>query len=298
MIEKRRQQALEKRRSLSSLPGTLTKEQQDRIEVRRKEALEKRRRAQQYEKAHAITAPSPNVIQSDVIDKLQHGMHKTFNQINQEATQVSWKKPSEASVDTTHCIVIPESPTPTISATETDQVRPDDFWDDIEAAAEIVLWENEHQAEGALELPTENAVSNDNQNTNTSVSKQIRPGNVKVGTTSDAAIPSISQELVAAAEIIQWETNQENYMNASNNGVCRPSDDSDSDPVAKAPQLQLLPVQVTDDSEHEQEAIVTRSRDGCEMFEPDLCRGTHDKLKPHRKRLMAAAPQSSQYKCF
>ncbi|KAL4137538.1 hypothetical protein PRIC2_001057 [Phytophthora ramorum] len=172
-----------------SSPETLTKEQHELIEKRRRDALERRKHAQQ---ATGVKRVQPSAVPMDHVANAA----KTF----QDGLQTMQSR------DQTRRIVTPEHLPTTNSGAEAEHVRPEYFWDDLEAAAEIVQWEHEHMAEAALEqIPPKTPRGFDGTIQKASGRQMLRDE----GSTRSHGISSLSQELAAAAEIIQWEKEHE-----------------------------------------------------------------------------------------
>ncbi|ETP20145.1 hypothetical protein F441_06077 [Phytophthora nicotianae CJ01A1] len=291
LIEKRRQEALERRRLPTSPPGTLTKEQQERIEKRRREALEKRRRVQNF---GMNRVQPPAVIQPDPAHTSRYGLLPSVAPLrHQQPPQVSRIEASRPTSNTTHRVVTPDNlPTTTTNqAVEIEPARPDYFWNDFEAAAEIVQWEHEHMAEAALVQPPAKTPRDFNRQVDAlQHSQHIQYEKPRTRTPPGSGIPSISQELAAAAEIIQWEKEHEIVPDVP--APCRLGENSDNDPEFDAPQFQLLPVQVIDDVDHERNAIkpVHLQRGSAQ---PGLKLPNNDpqlKSRSHRKRPLVTSP--------
>ncbi|CAI5711989.1 unnamed protein product [Peronospora farinosa] len=230
--------------STSSSPKTLTKEQLNLIETRRQEALARRRRIQQAARAPVY---SPVVIRPDSAD---HGLQSVIVPIQehhvsppQDLRRTSSKSAGQSN-SITHRVVTPEKTPTTNKVVETEHVRPQCFWDDLEAAAEIVQWENEQMAEVALEQLPATTATNVNQEFGTLQHEVRQLTEVETPNIQPPAVVSLSQELLAAADIIQWEKEHE-----------VPGDSSGSDHELEAPQFQLLPVQITDDCEQQNEKL-------------------------------------------
>ncbi|KAG3109485.1 hypothetical protein PI124_g5186 [Phytophthora idaei] len=290
LIERRRQEALERRRPPSPL-GALTEEQQERIEKRRREALEKRRRAKNSGMIHV---QPPAVIQPDSADNSRYGLQPSVvppHYLYQQPPQVS-RIEARPTASTSHRVVTPDNLPATNQVVKTQQTRPDFFWDDLEAAAEIAQWENEHMAEVTLVQPSLAKTPRGFSRKDDALqhSQRMRQGNPKTRTPPDSAISTISQELAAAAEIIQWEKEHEVFPDVP--AIRRPGGSSDSDPELDAPQFQLLPVQVTDDFEHQQNAIEAVHPQGNSAKSGRNLPRNNPQLKSrsHRKRPLVAAP--------
>ncbi|KAF4046658.1 hypothetical protein GN244_ATG01049 [Phytophthora infestans] len=278
-IKKKRQEAFERRRLPSSPPGTLTKEQQERIEQRRREALEKRRRAQNSEVCHV---QPPVVIQPNLADTSRQSFQPSAAPLqNHQPPQVS--RMQARSAISFHRVVTPDNLPAANPTVETEQTRPDYFWDDLEAAAEIVQWEHEHMAEAALVQPP--AKTPRRENDAVRLAQQIRQAAPKTRTPPTS---SISQELVAAAEIIQWEKEHEVFPDVP--AFSRRDDSPGSNPEFEAPQFQLLPVQVTDDVEHERNTEAVHLQGNRAISAQNLTSNNPQSMsKSHRKRPLAAS---------
>ncbi|KAG7395227.1 hypothetical protein PHYBOEH_004032 [Phytophthora boehmeriae] len=211
----------------------LTKEQQERIEKRRQEALERRKRAQQ-----AATLPRPPP--ATVIP--YHPTENVPRQSPMTAKNVPRQRPSDsAAIHSTrhrpphfqctktkssvqqsskrHRVVTPEHRPVTRPRVESEQMRHECFWDDLEAAAEIVQWEMDNMAEAALQHPSakvdqcsngERAAAEQNV-----LDLESNQHDDKPGKHGSSGIPSLSQELAAAAEIVQWELDHEGSAEVS-----------------------------------------------------------------------------------
>ncbi|KAF1775704.1 Rhodanese-like domain [Phytophthora cactorum] len=298
LIERRRQEALERRRPPSPL-GALTEEQQERIEKRRREALEKRRRAKNSGMIHV---QPPAVIQPDSADNSRYGLQPSVvppHYLNQQPPQVS-RIEARPTASTSHRVVTPDNLPATNQVVKTQQTRPDFFWDDLEAAAEIAQWENEHMAEVTLVQPSLAKTPRGFSRKDDALqhSQRMRQGKPKTRTPPDSAISTISQELAAAAEIIQWEKEHEVFPDVP--AIRRPGGSSDSDPELDAPQFQLLPVQVTDNFEHQQNAIEAVHPQGNSAKSGRNLPRNNPQLKSrsNRKRPLVAAPPPGQLYCF
>ncbi|KAG1703812.1 hypothetical protein DVH05_006821 [Phytophthora capsici] len=226
LIEERRRAALERRRFPSSSPGMLTKEQRERIEKRRQEALKKRRQTLQSAGANNAR-PTVADLATDAGSNRQQSR--------------SWIEPSPAVQQRSRVVTPDNLPTANLAA-EVD--RSEFFWDDLEAAAEIVQWENEHMAKVALVRPPANTYNQELNTTEYGRGQQIQQGRQRPAIST---IPSLSQELAAAAEIIEWEKKHEDSpeksgIRAFNESICGESE-------AQAPQFQLLPVHITENHE-------------------------------------------------
>lgn len=215
--EKRRQEALKRRKPCFRSPGTLTKDQQERIEARRREALEKRRRAQRRGTAHARSlnlAQPPAILQSDSAYNLRQNLQSSTDLLSDQLPfrPLSTQTTTSPEKTTTPRVVTPENLLGTNVAALNFQNRPEFFWNDLEAAAEIAQWENEHMAEAALVLSVDKSPLKDDPNPEAfqpSLGQQVPQGSHNTRTStrthSSSVVPSISQELAAAAEIIRWE---------------------------------------------------------------------------------------------
>ncbi|GMF25869.1 unnamed protein product [Phytophthora lilii] len=191
-------------------PEILSKEQQELIEKRRREALERRKRAQ-----HPIQPPA--VIRSFPSDATRRALQPTVDselptQQQQRCSSLGSIRHLVQSCKSTRRVVTPDTLPAKNPKVEKEQVRPEYFWDDLEAAAEIVQWENEHMAEAAMKQPTPEVAgsfqrqSSPKQN---AFEQQILAGETEAQLPGSSVIPSISQEIAAAAEIIQWENEHE-----------------------------------------------------------------------------------------
>ncbi|KAL7692466.1 putative Rhodanese-like domain, rhodanase, Rhodanese-like domain superfamily [Plasmopara halstedii] len=202
-VQKRRQEALQRRKHPIGSPKILTKKQQELIEMKRREALEKRRRSRHSAMAHAQTLninQFPVVIDPDPADDARHSLQASFCQ--QPPFQTSSTKITSLS-NTIPRVVTPDN---LLGATSNKQTRPEDFWKDFEAAAEIAQWENEHLAEAALAQSEKNIYREDNTDVLQSpLDEHVSKESFQTQHSPIPAIVSISQELAAAAEIIQWE---------------------------------------------------------------------------------------------
>ncbi|KAE9008354.1 hypothetical protein PR003_g16261 [Phytophthora rubi] len=272
----------------SSSPGTLTKEQQELIERRRRDALERRRRAQKSVQLPVATQIHPvenlrgRLMPSSVLGpELEHRQYDPPPQ----AMRLSSNRPPAQPSSTTHRVVTPDNLPTANPAIEAEQVRPEYFWDDLEAAAEIVQWENEHMAEVALEKPSVAAVPKSFHGEAGIPHPQQVP--------EAPQIPSISQELAAAAEIIQWENEHEhspeipeihrvNQCNDPAMTVSRSGDSSDSD--LDAPQFQLLQIDTTEVGEPQRQTSSERAT----RVQPSKKLAT--KPKASHKRPLEATP--------
>ncbi|POM75907.1 Hypothetical protein PHPALM_6927 [Phytophthora palmivora] len=160
-------------------------------------------------------------------------------------------------------------------AVDTEQMRPEYFWDDLEAAAEIVQWENEHMAEVALVQPPAKTSNDIDQ---LGFKQQIVQNKPKM---QPLAVSTISQELAAAAEIIQWENEHEVSPE-----VTAFDDSSKGDPGRHAPQFQLLPEHATDGFErHKQNAVESK----CPLTN-NITSRLQSKSNSQRKRLLVESP--------
>ncbi|UIZ20590.1 hypothetical protein KXD40_001046 [Peronospora effusa] len=200
---------VQKNMSTLSSPKTLTKEQLNLIETRRQEALARRRRIQQAARAPVY---SPVVIRPDSAD---HGLQSVIVPIQenhvsppQDLRRTSSKSAGQPN-SITHRVVTPEKTPTTNKVVETEHVRPQCFWDDLEAAAEIVQWENEQMAEVALEQLPATTATNVNQQFGTLQHEVRQLTEVETPNIQPPAVVSLSQELLAAADIIQWEKEHE-----------------------------------------------------------------------------------------
>ncbi|KAG1703811.1 hypothetical protein DVH05_006821 [Phytophthora capsici] len=199
LIEERRRAALERRRFPSSSPGMLTKEQRERIEKRRQEALKKRRQTLQSAGANNAR-PTVADLATDAGSNRQQSR--------------SWIEPSPAVQQRSRVVTPDNLPTANLAA-EVD--RSEFFWDDLEAAAEIVQWENEHMAKVALVRPPANTYNQELNTTEYGRGQQIQQGRQRPAIST---IPSLSQELAAAAEIIEWEKKHEDSPEKSGKLSC------------------------------------------------------------------------------
>ena len=199
-------------------PVKLTKEQQQLIETRRQEALARRRRVQQVARPHVH--PPPAVIEpSRPPDEGLRQMRRATVPIQEQqhlvpgqVSRLGSSRPAGYPKAPTQCGVTEESSARTGSVVdETKHARPECFWDDLEAAAEIVQWENEHMAEAALEqqqqLPA-TQIAPDEECGDTYQSSHHRRESPAVDNRPPTVI-SFSQELLAAADIVQWEKERE-----------------------------------------------------------------------------------------
>ncbi|CAI5731613.1 unnamed protein product [Peronospora destructor] len=278
--------------STASSPKTLTKEQLKLIETRRQEALARRRRIQQ-----AATAPvsSPIVIRPDSAD---HNLQSAVVAIQehrlsppQDSRRTS-SRPAGQPNSITHRVVTPEKTPTTNEVAETEHARPQCFWDDLEAAAEIVQWENEQMAEVALEqLPA--TATNFDQEFGTVQHEVRQPTEVETPNTRPPAVVSLSQELLAAAEIIQWE--KEHEVSSEVPAFNKQGDSSGSDHELEAPHFQLLPVHITDDWEQQNEKRpeTVRPHDNIKSHHELQRSNFQPKSNAHRKRPLAALPSSA-----
>ncbi|CAI5710301.1 unnamed protein product [Hyaloperonospora brassicae] len=235
-------------------PVKLTKEQQQLIETRRQEALARRRRVQQAARPHVH--PSPAVIEpSRPFDEGLRQMRQATapkqeqqHLVPGQVSRLGSSRPAGHPKAPTQCVVIEERCARTGSVDETKHARPESFWDDLEAAAEIVQWENEHMAEAALEqqqqLPA-TQIAPDEECGDTYQSSHHRRESPAVDNRPPTVI-SFSQELLAAADIVQWEKERERDV-PEVPASSQPGDSSGSDHEPDAPQFQLLPVHITDD---------------------------------------------------
>ncbi|KAL3672118.1 hypothetical protein V7S43_002781 [Phytophthora oleae] len=270
-IEDRRRAALERRRLPSCSPGVLTKEQRERIEKRRQEALKKRKYA-----LHSAGMNTVHPVAADLAPDTGKGEQLSVAPLHYRQHQSrSWIEPSSTARQRSR-VVTPEN-LPTANPTaEVEQARPDFFWDDLEAAAEIVQWENERMAKVALVRPPVSTPSRELDTTEYGLGQQTHQGRAEAQRPAVSTIPSLSQELAAAAEIIEWE--KKNEVSPEKSAFSRSVDSPFNESEVQAPQFQLLPVHITDDFEkHESNAK-----------HPNL--NPKPKSKSHRKRPLVAEP--------
>ncbi|CAI5731602.1 unnamed protein product [Peronospora destructor] len=279
--------------STASSPKTLTKDQLKLIETRRQEALARRRRIQQ-----AATAPvsSPIVIRPDSAD---HNLQSAVAAIQehhlsppQDSRRRTSSRPAGQSNSITHRVVTPEKTPTTNEDAETKHARPQCFWDDLEAAAEIVQWENEQMAEVAVEQLPATATNSDQEFG--IVQHEVRqPTEAETPNTRPPAVVSLSQELLAAAEIIQWE--KEHEVSSEVPAFNEQGDSSGSDHELEAPHFQLLPVHITDDWEQQNEKRpeTVRPHDNIKSHHELQRSNFQPKSNAHRKRPLAALPSSA-----
>ncbi|KAL4176152.1 hypothetical protein KRP22_001106 [Phytophthora ramorum] len=198
-----------------SSPETLTKEQHELIEKRRRDALERRKHAQL---ATGVKRVQPSVVPMDHVANaaktFQDGLQSSVapeselrhRRLQPPPQTIELTRQTMQSRDQTRRIVTPEHLPTTNSGVEAEHVRPEYFWDDLEAAAEIVQWEHEHMAEAALEqIPPKTPRGFDGTIQKASGRQMLRDE----GSTRSRGVSSLSQELAAAAEIIQWEKEHE-----------------------------------------------------------------------------------------
>ncbi|KAI9923230.1 hypothetical protein PsorP6_002018 [Peronosclerospora sorghi] len=223
----------------------LTEEQQKMIEAKRQEALARRRRKQQTGR-HDVRPPV--IIQPDPTEEKCGHLRQARaplqgHHVDPQTSPVESCRPNHVlRTSNTHRAVTPEN-----NSTTTEPARPDCFWDDLEAAAEIIQWENEHMAKVTLEQGSSKTASGldreatDNLRGQTVSLKETKPSGL-----SD--VPSLSQELAAAAEIIEWEQEHEVCSEVPAASVRH------SDNKLDTPHFQLLPVQITDNlGKHDKE---------------------------------------------
>ena len=196
-------------------PVKLTKEQQKRIEMRRQEALERRRRVQQV--ARTYVHPPPAVIQpprppDEAHRRARQAVVPVQEQrlLSPQTSKMGSSSPDGQQKTDTHRVVTVKSRPRTNVMAETKHARPECFWDDLEAAAEIVQWENEHMAEVALEpqVPA-TKMAPDEECGGSQQSSHYRRELPTAIPNQPPAVISFSQELLAAADIIQWEKEHE-----------------------------------------------------------------------------------------
>ena len=198
--------------NISSSLQPLTTEQLQRIEARRQEALARRRRIQPTRPVVIRSDRADQGLQSVVVPIQEHHFSPS------KASTRTSSTPIGQSNSITHRVVTPEkteNPLTTYKVVETKHVRPQCFWDDLEAAAEIVQWENEQMAEVALEQFPATTTPNFDQEFGTMQHQVRQPTEAEISNTRPSAVVSLSQELLAAAEIIQWEKEHEMSPKAS-----------------------------------------------------------------------------------
>jgi len=130
-------------------PDALTEAQQELIEKRRQDALKRRRRAQQVARPNVVP---PDRVEAAVLPRGRPPVAPDAERHRPPPRQAR-TAPGRSVYCTPHRVVTPENLPATNPVVEAEQVRPEYFWDDLEAAAEIVQWEKEHMAEVAIEQP-------------------------------------------------------------------------------------------------------------------------------------------------
>jgi hypothetical protein len=178
-------------------PDALTEAQQELIEKRRQDALKRRRRAQQVARPNVVP---PDRVEAAVLPRGRPPVAPDAERHRPPPRQAR-TAPGRSVYCTPHRVVTPENLPATNPVVEAEQVRPEYFWDDLEAAAEIVQWEKEHMAEVAIEQPPK--PQRDCRASCGVVGQQRQPQ------PAVSRASSLSQELAAAAEIIQWEKEHE-----------------------------------------------------------------------------------------
>uniref|UniRef100_A0AAV1UF33 Uncharacterized protein n=1 Tax=Peronospora matthiolae TaxID=2874970 RepID=A0AAV1UF33_9STRA len=282
-------------------PVKLTKEQQKRIETRRQEALERRRRVQQV--ARTSVHPPPAVIQPSrpPPDEAHRRSRQAVVPVQEQhllSSQISRRESSSSDgqqeTDTHRVVTVGSRPRTNVVA-EIKHARPECFWDDLEAAAEIVQWENEHMAEAALEPQAPAAkIAPDEECGGSQQSSHYRRELPTAIPNQPPAVISFSQELLAAADIIQWEKEHESLPEVPAALGSPGGDSSDGDRELDAPQFQLLPVHVTDDLEQpssDPRGSVHDYQVDNNSFDRPISNGQqHPSRQPHH-RSWVAAPQ-------
>ncbi|GMF47305.1 unnamed protein product [Phytophthora fragariaefolia] len=267
----------------------LTKEQQELIERRRQDALERRRRALKSAEPSVLVQPHQNAnarncLQPSIVPATEF-RHRQYH----PPTQESMSRPSVQSSSKIHRVITPDNLPTMTTAAATEQERPEYFWDDLEAAAEIVQWENEHMAEVTLDQSRVDDAP-EKFHEGYGILQDVSGGNQNLQPAAVSRIPSISQELAAAADIIQWENEHELphelpeplRVNQYNDAFAQPRD-TDHD----APQFRLLPVYNADEGD-------TQLQDpSAQSVEVPIQPRKEPPTKPSksRKRLLEATPQ-------
>ncbi|CAH0478614.1 unnamed protein product [Peronospora belbahrii] len=224
-------------------PEMLTKEQLKLIETRRQEALARRRRVQLAGRDHSYFSA---VIQPDSAEYMRHHVPPAGVSIqghhlsSLEGFGMASSRPDIQVNSEPHRVVTPDTISATDQVVDTAHARSQCFWDDLEAAAEIVQWENEQLAEATLLQPPVTTATSSDHAFDTVQNEAQHHTEVEAATTQAAAVISLSQELLAAAEIIQWENEHEVSHELS--AINKQGDSSCSDHEHDAPQFQLLPV--------------------------------------------------------